>query len=42
MDTLLCSNKEEAKLYIDNIGGQYIEDWEFLENGKIKLYLKDG
>lgn len=41
-DTLLCSDKEEAKKYIDNIGSQYIEDWEFLENGKVKLFLKEG
>lgn len=41
-DTLLCSNKEDAKNAIDNIGSEYIEDWESLQNGKIKLFLKKG
>lgn len=42
MDTLICRDKEDAKKYIDAIGGENIEDWEFLENGKVKIILKDG
>lgn len=42
MDTLICSDKKDAKKYIDNIGCEYIEEWEFLENGEVKLILKDG
>lgn len=42
MDTLLCSDKEDAKNAIDNIGGQFVDDWEFLENGNVRLYLKEG
>lgn len=41
-DTLLCSDKEEAKKYIDAIGTEYIEDWKFLDNGKVNLVLKEG
>lgn len=41
-DTLLCSSKEEAKRYIDEIGSEYIQDWEFKEEGEVILYLKDG
>ena len=41
-DTLLCSDKEDAKKYVDNIGAKFITDWEFLDNGEVRLYLKDG
>lgn len=38
-DTILCHDKQDAKNYIDAIGGEHIEDWEFLENGKVRLIL---
>lgn len=38
-DTILCHDKEEAKQVIDSIGARYIEDWEFLDNGKVRLIL---
>lgn len=41
-DTLLCKDKEDAKRAIDNIGSQFIEDWEFLESGEVRLFLKEG
>lgn len=41
-DTLLCNSKEKAHRYIDAIGDEYIHDWEFKEEGKVLLYLKDG
>lgn len=27
------------KNYIDAIGGEHIKEWEFLDNGKVKLIL---
>lgn len=42
MDTLICHNKKDAHKAIDNIGGQFIEDWEYLPEGKIKLILRQG
>lgn len=38
-DTVLCSDKEDAKEVIDSIGGQYVDDWEFLPNGKVRILL---
>jgi len=37
-DTILCTNKEEAKRYIEIIS-EHIDDWEFLEDGKVLLKL---
>lgn len=42
MDTLLCADKEDAKKAIDSIKAEYIEDWEFLETGEVRLFLKEG
>lgn len=39
VDTILCSNKEEAKRIVDGIGAKYIEDFEFYENGKVRVDL---
>lgn len=41
-DTILCADKEDAKDAVDAIGCEFIDDWEFLDNGKVKLILKDG
>lgn len=41
-DTLLCADKEDAKNCIDNIESQWIDDWQFLDGGKVRLFLKDG
>lgn len=39
VDTILCHDKEDAKKVIDDIGSKVIEDWEYLEDGKIRLIL---
>lgn len=38
-DTVLCSDKEDAKQFIDSIDEQYIDDFEFLDNGKVRILL---
>lgn len=38
-DTILCSDKKDAMNCISNIGAQYIDDWEFLPEGKVRIYL---
>lgn len=39
VDTILCSDKEDAKNAICNIGLEYIDDWEYLPNGKVLIVL---
>lgn len=41
-DTLICYDKEDACKYIDNIGSQWIQAFETLKDGRIKLFLKNG
>lgn len=41
-DTILCSDKEDAKKTLDAIGMRFVEDWEYLEDGKVRLILADG
>lgn len=38
-DSILCSNKDEAKEVIEAIGGKYISDWEYLPHGKVRINL---
>lgn len=38
-DTILCKNKREAMKIADGIGWNYIEDWLFLNDGKVRLLL---
>jgi len=38
LDSILCSNKEEAHKVIDEFSGHVI-DWEFLENDKVRIYV---
>jgi len=34
--------QRRSEKYADAIGCELIEDWEFLDNGKVKLILKEG
>ena len=38
IDSILCANREEAHKVMDALGTNLI-DWEFMENGKIKIYF---
>lgn len=38
-DTILCIDKEDAKRAVDSIGCRYIDDFEFLDNGKVRILL---
>lgn len=38
-DSILCSDKEEAKGVIDAIGAEFIDEFEYLEGGEVKIYL---
>lgn len=39
MDTIVCSNKEDAKTLIDRVGCEHIRDWTFLDDGSIKMWF---
>lgn len=39
MDIVVCSDKEEAKRIMDEIGMKYILDWEFIDDGKVKIFV---
>ena len=39
-DTITCSDKQDAFNVIDNLGGEKVIDWEFLEDGKIRLIVE--
>ena len=38
--TKTCKDKEEAKKIIDDIGHRLVADWDFLPDGRVKLYLE--
>lgn len=38
-DTILCADKDDAIRVIDSVGSEHIDDWEYLENGNIRIYL---
>lgn len=38
----MCTDKKDAIEYIKAMDETYIHDWEFLKDGRVKLYLKDG
>lgn len=39
-DTITCADKQDAFDVIDNLGGENVIDWEFLEDGKIRLIVE--
>ena len=39
IDTITCRDKKDAMNAADNIGWKYIEEWEFLPGGEVKLML---
>lgn len=38
-DTIICHDKKDAHRVLGEIGIQNVKDWEFLEEGKVKLIL---
>jgi len=38
-DSILCHDVKDAHTMVDVIGGEHIDDFEYLEDGKIRIVL---